>query len=56
MKKILYTFLAVSLIFTSCKKEETIANSPFFGYWSGNYYEQDSITYKIKIIYFFIDL
>ena len=38
MKKLLYTFLAVSIIFSACKKEEDNApNSPFVGYWTGNY-------------------
>ena len=41
MKKLLYTFLAVSLIFSACKKEEA-PNSPFIGYWSGYYYQEDS--------------
>ena len=46
MKKLLYTFLAVSLIFSACKKEdeEKNPNSPFIGYWSGKYYEEDSTT------------
>ncbi len=44
MKKLLYTLLAVSLIFSACKKEEEddTASSPFIGYWSGYYYQQDS--------------
>ena len=45
MKKLLYTFLAVSLIFSACKKEEEkedAPNSPFIGYWSGDYYQEDS--------------
>ena len=38
MRKLLYTFLAVSIIFSACKKEEDhTPNSPFVGYWSGNY-------------------
>ena len=37
MKKLLYTFLAVSIIFLACKKEEENPSSPFVGYWSGNY-------------------
>ena len=44
MKKLLYTLLAVSLIFSACKKEEEddTASSPFIGYWSGYYYQEDS--------------
>ena len=44
MKKLLYTLLAVSLIFSSCKKEEEddTTSSPFIGYWSGYYYQEDS--------------
>ena len=43
MKKLLYTLLAVSLIFSACEKEEEDApNSPFIGYWSGYYYQEDS--------------
>ena len=40
MKKLLYTFFAVSIIFSACKKEEEEEenpSSPFVGYWSGNY-------------------
>ena len=38
MKKLLYTFLAVSIMFSACKKEEEEnPSSPFVGYWSGNY-------------------
>ena len=38
MKKLLYTSLAVLLIFSTCKKEEEENHSsPFVGYWSGNY-------------------
>ena len=46
MKKLLLIFLCFPLIFTACKKEkeETNPNSPFIGYWSGNYYEEDSTT------------
>ena len=38
MKKLLYTLLAVSIIFSACKKEEEddTPNSPFVGYWSGS--------------------
>tara|TARA_B110000444_G_scaffold149825_1_gene140163 strand:+ start:191 stop:580 length:390 start_codon:yes stop_codon:yes gene_type:complete len=44
MKKLLYTLLAVSLIFSACKKEEEddTTSSPFIGYWSGYYYQEDS--------------
>jgi len=46
MKKLLYTLLAVSIIFSACKKEdeEENPNSPFIGYWSGKYYQEDSTT------------
>ena len=45
MKKLLYTLLAVSIIFSACKKEEEDnPNSPFIGYWSGYYYQEDSST------------
>ena len=37
MKKLLYTLLAVTVIFSACKKEEENPSSPFVGYWSGNY-------------------
>ena len=50
MKKLLYTLLAVSLIFSSCKKEdEEITNnttSPFIGYWAGNYSGDESGTWN----------
>ena len=44
MKKLLYIFLAVTIIFSACKKEEEddTPNSPFIGYWSGYYYQEDS--------------
>ena len=44
MKKLLYIFLAVTIIFSACKKEEEddTTNSPFIGYWSGYYYQEDS--------------
>ena len=44
MKKLLYTLLVVSIIFSACKKEEDNTNSPFVGYWSGKYFEEDSTT------------
>ena len=45
MIKLLYTFLAVSIILSACEKEkEKSVNSPFTGYWSGKYYEEDSTT------------
>ena len=44
MKKLLYTLLAVSIIFSACEKEEDNTNSPFVGYWSGYYYQEDSST------------
>ena len=37
MKKLLYRFLVLSIILSSCKKEEEGTISPFLGYWSGNY-------------------
>ena len=37
MKKLLYRFLLLSIILSSCKKEEESTISPFLGYWSGNY-------------------
>ena len=42
MKKLLYTFLAVSLIFSACDKEENIINNPFAGDWSGVYWGGES--------------
>ena len=46
MKKLLLILLCLPLLFTTCKKEEEEINpdSPFIGYWSGKYYEQDSTT------------
>ena len=46
MKKLFYTFLVVSIIFSACEKEKDNpdTNSPFSGYWSGKYYEEDSTT------------
>ena len=45
MKKLLIILLCLPLLFTTCKKEEEVnPNSPFIGYWSGKYYEQDSAT------------
>ena len=46
MKKLLLILLCLPLLFTTCKKEEeeTNPNSPFIGYWSGKYYEEDSTT------------
>ena len=42
MKKLLYTLLAVSLIFSACKKEEEddTTSSPFIGFWEGYNYNQ----------------
>ncbi len=39
MKKLLLILFCLPLIFTSCKKEEENNNpdSPFIGFWSGNY-------------------
>ncbi len=37
MKKLLYTFLAVSILFSACKKEDNNTNNPFSGDWSGGY-------------------
>ena len=43
MKKLLLILLCLPLLFTTCKKEEEeTPNSPFIGYWSGNYYQEDS--------------
>ena len=43
MKKLLIVLLCLPLLFTTCKKEEEeTPTSPFMGYWSGNYYQQDS--------------
>ena len=45
MKKLLYTLITVSIIFSACKKEdEDNPNSPFIGFWSGYYYQEDSST------------
>ena len=46
MKKLLLILLCLPLLFTTCKKEEDNpnSNSPFIGYWSGKYYEEDSTT------------
>ena len=42
MKKLLI-LICLPLLFTTCKKEEEEnPNSPFIGYWSGNYYQEDS--------------
>ena len=46
MKKILYTFLAVSIIFAACKKDDnntaTATNSQFSGDWAGTFSGDDS--------------
>ena len=43
MKKLLIVLLCLPLLFTTCKKEkEETPTFPFMGYWSGNYYQQDS--------------
>ncbi len=46
MKKLLLILLCLPFLFNSCKKEdeETNPNSPFTGYWSGKFYEEDSTT------------
>ena len=46
MKKLLLILLCLPMLFSSCKKEdeEENPNSPFIGYWSGKYYEEDSTT------------
>ena len=45
MKKLLIILLCLPLLFTTCKKEEEDnPNSPFIGYWSGYYYQEDSTT------------
>ena len=50
MKKLLYTFLAISLIFSACEKEESSSNnssatSPFSGMWVGTYDGDESGTW-----------
>ena len=43
MKKLLYTLLAVSIIFSACEKEEeNNINNPFAGDWSGEYWGGES--------------
>jgi len=46
MKKLLYIFLATSLIFTACKKEDDSSTTPtpnqFSGNWAGTYSGDDS--------------
>ena len=48
MKKLLLILLCLPLLFTTCKKEEdnpnSNSNSPFIGYWSGEFYDEDSTT------------
>jgi hypothetical protein len=45
MKKLLLILLCLPLLFSSCKEEkENNPNSPFIGYWSGRYFEEDSTT------------
>ena len=34
MKKLLYTFLAVSIIFSACKKEDEEPTASIFGSWN----------------------
>jgi len=41
MRKILYILLLTSIIFSACKEEENNPDSPFIGYWSGNYSGDD---------------
>ena len=45
MKKLLYTFLAVSIIFSACKKEENNSSNSFSGNWSGIYWGEESGTW-----------
>ena len=44
MKKLLYTFLAVSILFSACNKDDdnTTTNSQFSGNWTGTYSGGDS--------------
>ena len=49
MKKLLYTLLAVSLIFSACKKEEDNASSQFSGSWTGTYSGDDSGVWAATI-------
>ena len=42
MKKLLYTLLAVSILFATCKKEDSTPNSQFTGSWTGTYSGGDS--------------
>ena len=43
MKKLLLILLCLTMIFSSCKKEdEEITNSPFVGYWSGYYFQDNT--------------
>ena len=45
MKNLIIILICLPLVYSSCKKEEqTDLNSPFIGYWSGKYYEEDSTT------------
>ena len=45
MKKLLLILLCLPLLFSTCKKEEEDnPNSPFIGYWSGYYYQEDNTT------------
>ena len=41
MRKILYILLLTSIIFSACKEEENNPDSPFIGYWSGDYSGDD---------------
>ena len=44
MKKLLLILLCLPLLFTTCKKEdeEENPNSPFIGYWSGYYFQDNT--------------
>ena len=47
MKKLLYTLLAVSIIFSACKKEEE--DNIFTGNWTGTYSGDDSGVWAATI-------
>ena len=53
MRKLLYTFLAVSIIFSACKKEEVTAKVPItiLGTWKSNsqIFISDTSTYALTL-------
>ena len=51
MKKLFYTFLAVSILFCACKKDDdnTTTNSQFSGNWTGTYSGGDSGVWAATI-------